>query len=91
MADDLTIDEGELVDAPTALRLVAPLVAIGATLLVRKVLESGYTRVTGHAPPRADNRDVSLGRVLLFATVTAVGVALVNVTVERMTAPKRVD
>jgi hypothetical protein len=91
VADDISSEDGELVEAPTALKVIAPIVAIGATLLVRKVLDKSYTAATGRTPPNAGDRDQSLRRVLVWAAATAAAVALVNVAFERLTAPKRVD
>ena len=65
------------------------MIALGAGWLVRKALDSAYTRTTGSAPPKAADRDVNLGRVLVYAAATAVAIALVNVTIDRITAPKR--
>ncbi len=89
MADDIATQDGDLEDVSSTLKLVAPVVAIGATFVVRKVLEVGYTRATGSAPPRANDRDQSMGRVLLWAVATAAAIAMVNLAVDRMTAPHR--
>ena len=83
--------EGEIVDAPTAAKIIAPIVAIGATWAVQKGLSAVYTKATGHQPPRASDPDASLRRILLWAATTAVAVAVVNVVVDRMSAPRRVQ
>lgn len=87
---DLGPDE-ELVDAPTAAKIVAPLLAIGATWAVQKGLEKAYVKATGHQPPRASDPQASLRRIILWAATTAVAVAVVNVVVDRMTAPRIVE
>lgn len=93
MSDDLDlpdVDDDELVEVSTALKVVAPLLAIGAGIVVRKVLDTAYEKTTGAPPPRANDRDVRIGRVLVYAAATAMAIAMVNVAVDRMTAPKRV-
>ncbi len=82
--------DGELVDASTMAQIVAPVLAIGATWAVRKALEMAYTARTGHRPPRASDPDESMRRIIIWAATTAVAVAVVNVVVDRMTAPTRV-
>jgi hypothetical protein len=86
---DLATDE-DIVDAPTIARVVAPLLAIGATWAVQRGLEKAYVKRTGHLPPRASDPDASLRRIIVWAATTAVAVAIVNVVVDRMTAPRRV-
>lgn len=93
MSDDLelpAVDDDELVEVSTALKVAAPLLAIGAGFLVRKALDTAYSKTTGAPPPRASDRDVSIGRVLVYAAATAMAIAMVNVAIDRMTAPKRV-
>ncbi|MGE0817349.1 MAG: DUF4235 domain-containing protein [Candidatus Nanopelagicales bacterium] len=93
MSDDLElpdVDDDELIEASTALKVAAPLIALGAGFLVRKVLDTAYEKTTGAPPPKAADRDVRLGRVLVYAAATAMAIAFVNVAVDRMTAPKRV-
>lgn len=92
MSDDLelpTLDDDELIEASTALKVAAPMIALGAGWLVRKALDGVYTRSTGTAPPKASDRDVNIGRVLVYAAATAVAITLVNVTIDRLTAPRR--
>ena len=91
MSDDLelpAVDDDELVEVSTALKVAAPVIALGAGWLVRKALDGAYTRTTGSPPPKAADRDVNIGRVLVYAAATAVAIALVNVAIDRMTAPK---
>ena len=93
MSDDLALptpdDDGDdLVEVSTALKVAAPMIALGASWLVRKALDGAYRRTTGSAPPKAADRDVNIGRVLVYAAASAVAIALVNVAIDRMTAPK---
>lgn len=66
--------------------VVAPLVAIGATMLVRKMLNQGYKRATGHAAP--DSRDPSTGiaTAIVWTAVSAAAAAVAEVAVYRATA-----
>jgi len=90
MDDELELaqDDEELVEVSTALKIVAPVVAFGAAWLVRKALDTAYTKATGNPPPRATDRHASMRRVLVYAAVTAAAVAVVNVAIDRATAPK---
>jgi hypothetical protein len=87
---DIAGDDG-LVDAPTIAKVVAPLLAIGATWAVQKGLEKAYVKATGHRPPRANDPDASMRRIIVWAATTAVAVAVVNVVIDRMTAPRRAE
>ena len=53
-------------------RTIAPLAAMGATWAVRRGLASAYAQRTGHVPPQADDTEVSLSSVLLWAVTTEV-------------------
>ena len=57
----------------------------------RRVSRRRYTKATGNQPPRASDPDASLRRIIIWAATTAVAVAVVNVVVDRMTAPRRVQ
>jgi hypothetical protein len=93
MADDTSIapTDDDLVEASTILKIAAPIITIGATWAVRKVLEKAYSSTMGGQPPRASDPDASMRRVVLWAIATAAAVAVVNVAVDRMTAPRRVS
>lgn len=93
MSDDLelpAVDDDELVEVSTVLKVAAPILALGAGFLVRKALDTAYQKSTGAPPPKAGDRDVNIGRVLVYAAATAVAIAMVNVAIDRMTAPKHV-
>lgn len=64
--------------------LIAPLAAIGATLLVRKLLTSGYERATGHPAPAPRDPQVSFARAVAWTAVTAATAAVVEVAVYRI-------
>ena len=64
--------------------LIAPVAAIGATLLVRKLLDTGYRRVTGVAAPAPRDPQVTFAKALLWTAVTAATAAVVEVAVYRL-------
>lgn len=64
--------------------IIAPIIAIGATMLVRKWMNSGYKRLaTGPVPTAGDPR-VSFGRALMWSALTAATAAVVEVAVFRI-------
>lgn len=65
--------------------LIAPLVAIGATMIVRKVLTASYRSLTGKDAPRSNDPGVPFGKALLWATVTAAIAAGAEVVAYRVT------
>jgi hypothetical protein len=70
-------------------QVAAPLVAGVAAWAVRRALDSGFRRATGRPAPTASDLNVLPGRILLWAAVTAVAVAAINVAVDRvMLRPK---
>jgi hypothetical protein len=85
------IDPDDLVDPGLATKVAAPLIALGATWAVREMLEFGYRKVTGHAPPHANDPTQRMSRIILWAATTAAAVAVVSVVIDRMTAPKLPD
>ncbi len=82
--------DGELVEASTAAKLAAPFLALGAAWAVRKAMEAVYVRSTGTRPPNAGDPDASMRRVIIWAASTAAAIAIINVAIDRMTAPTRV-
>jgi hypothetical protein len=87
--DVSTQTDDELVEASKAIKLAAPVIALTAAWAVRKVLDKGYTSVTGENPPKATDPDAPMRRILVYAISTAAAVALVNVLVDRLTATRR--
>jgi ABC-type uncharacterized transport system permease subunit len=55
-----------------------------ASWLVRRVMESGYQRATGHSPPTARDQGVPLRQILVWAGVSAAAVAVANVVADRI-------
>lgn len=80
-------EHGSAIDTEPSpmLHLVAPVVAIGATMIVRKALNAGYRRATGSDAPGPRDPGVSIARVLLWSVVTAAAATAVEVAVYRIT------
>ncbi len=83
---DQSIDpiEDQAVEINPLAHLIAPIAAIGATMLVRKLMTSGYERVTGRDAPAPRDPRVSFGRALVWTAVTAATAAVVEVAVYRV-------
>lgn len=64
--------------------LLAPVIALGATWAVKQLLDRSYQKRMGLAPPTAGNRDASLGKIILWAGLTAAAVTTVEVVVNRV-------
>ena len=71
-------------DPNVALHLIAPVLAAGATMIVRRVLDSSYRHVTGHEAPGVRDNSTRLIKVLAWAAVTAVVAAEIEVLVYRI-------
>ena len=68
MSDDVISDVTEILDVedPSTMgKIIAPVAAIGATWLVRKVLDSGYKAATGKQPAHASDPGPSMMRSIL--------------------------
>jgi len=85
-ADGVNADESDAGGMNPAMHLVAPLVAIGATFVVRKVMDASYRSVTGKEVPAPRDPSTSWGRALAWAMVTAAVAAAVEVAVYRAAA-----
>jgi len=72
--------------SPINARTLAPFAAMGVTWAARKAMAAAYTSRTGHAPPAADDREVSLTGVLFWAITTAVVSATITVVINRVAA-----
>ncbi len=66
------------------MHVIAPITAIGATMVMRKVLMSAYSHRTGNDAPDPRDPAVPLGRALLWAVGIAATAAAVEVVVFRM-------
>lgn len=71
------------VEIRPSVRLVAPLVAFGATMAMRKFMESTYKKTAGEPVPRPNDLRVSLTRTLTWSVATAVVMTLVEVVIVR--------
>ena len=94
MSDDVISDVTEILDVEdpsTMVKIIAPVAAIGATWLVRKVLDSGYKAATGKQPPHASDPGQSMMRIILWAATSAAAIAVVNVVIDRLSAPHVAD
>ena len=79
-----TADVDVQVEVSPIAHIIAPIVAIGATMLVRKWMNSGYKRVANGPVPTAGDPRVSLGRALMWSALTAATAAVVEVAVFRI-------
>lgn len=68
------------------IHVVAPVLALGATFVVRRLLNSGFRSVTGHMPPDAQERSTPLVQALAWTAVAAATAAVVEVAVYRIAA-----
>lgn len=70
-------------DVSPMAHVIAPIVAFGATMLVRKVLQTGYRMVTGTDAPDTHDPQVRFTRALTWTIITAATAAVVEVEVYR--------
>lgn len=63
--------------------VIAPIAAIAATMLARRLLNGGYRTVTGHSAPVPRDPSVSMARAIAWTAVTAATAAVVEVMVYR--------
>jgi hypothetical protein len=71
---------------PMSVHLIAPILAIGATAVARKLLNSSYRKVTGHTAPDSRDPSVSILSALAWTAMTAATAAVVEVGIYRVTA-----
>lgn len=86
MHGDVQVDvEPELPDPEMSplVPVLAPLVAIGATMLARKALNGAYSKVLGTPPPQINDARTPFGRAVLWTAVSAAAVAVIEVAVYR--------
>jgi Protein of unknown function (DUF4235) len=76
-------DELEVQPNPV-MHLIAPISAIGATIIMRKALNSAYAHRTGREAPDPRDPAVSFMRALGWAIVTAAAAAAVETAVYRL-------
>lgn len=75
---------GQAVQVSPMVHIVAPLAAIGATMIARSLLNRGYRTVTGSPAPGANDPGVTFVRAVIWAGMTAATAAIVEVAVYRM-------
>ncbi len=84
MDEQATPDTVDVVEINPFAHLIAPIAAIGATMLVRKLMTTGYERVSGRPAPAPRDPAVSFGRALLWSALTAATAAVVEGAVYRV-------
>lgn len=87
----MAVIDNESTERNAVLQMAAPIIAIGATMLVRRALDGSYRRLTGNPAPDIHDRRVGLGRVVFWAALTAVIAAEVEVAVYRLASRPRND
>ena len=65
------------------LRMGAPVVAAATVWVAGRALRAGYAKATGAPPPKPDDLDAPVMRIVLFTVATATVTALINVAVQR--------
>jgi len=71
------------VEIRPSVRLVAPVIAFGATMAMRKLMERTYKKTAGQPVPHPHDLRVSLTRTLTWSVATAVVMTLVEVVIVR--------
>ena len=88
MADDVMGSDEDLEYAHPVLHVAAPLAAIAATLVARKVLNLAYSQVTGNKPPASDDPSVRFSRALVWTVISAGSAAVVEMLIYRAASRK---
>jgi cation transporter-like permease len=70
----------------SALQMAAPILAVGATMALRKIMNGGYRQFTGHRPPDPNAAGTPIVQAMVWAVTTAAAAALVEVLIYRLTA-----
>jgi hypothetical protein len=63
--------------------VVAPVVAIVGTMVIRKMLNSGYEKLTGRSAPLPRDPAVPLARALMWTVVITTSAAVAEVVIYR--------
>ncbi len=84
MDEQAAPESHDVVEINPLAHLIAPVAAIGATMLVRKLMTSGYERISGRPAPAPRDPAVSFTRALVWTAVTAATAAVVEVAVYRV-------
>ncbi|TAK69479.1 MAG: DUF4235 domain-containing protein [Actinomycetota bacterium] len=72
-----------MADKRDLIKIAAPIAAIAATWGARQALGAGYRKATGTPPPRNEDIEVPLRKVLIFAVLSAVAASVANVLITR--------
>lgn len=82
----MTVEQDAQPHVNPMIHVVAPVLALGATFVVRRMLNSGFRSLTGHTPPDAQERSTPLLQALAWTAVAAATAAVVEVAVYRVAA-----
>ena len=74
---------GEVGEVNPLVHMIAPVVAIFGTILVRKIVNVAYERATGHKAPEARDPQTSLMRALAWTAVITTSAAVAEVAIYR--------
>ncbi len=83
MEEQTAPESTDVIEINPVAHLIAPIAAIGATMLVRKVMTMGYERISGRPAPAPRDPAVSFTRALMWTAVTAATAAVVEVAAYR--------
>ena len=64
--------------------VIAPIAAIAATMVVRKILNTSYERSSGHQPPLSRDPRVPFMRAVMWTAATTAAAAVAEVVVYRI-------
>jgi len=78
---DATVDTE--IEVNPLVHLIAPVAAIVGTMIVRKILNSGYERATGKPAPLPRDPRTSLTRALVWTAVITTTAAVAEVAIYR--------
>jgi len=81
---DVILAEGEEVEVNPLVHLVAPVAAIVGTIVVRKLVNSAYERVTGNPAPLPRDPQVSFMKAIMWTAVITTSAAIAEVAVYRL-------
>jgi Protein of unknown function (DUF4235) len=84
------LDGPQTAEVSRGAKVAAPIVAGVATWGARKAMDSGFRRATGRPAPTASDLNILPGRIVLWAAVTAVVIAAINVAVDRVMLRQKV-
>jgi hypothetical protein len=83
-ADDarMVSSEGDIEINPVV-HLIAPVAAIVGTMIVRKLVNDAYERMTGHAAPLARDPRTPILRAILWTAIITTSAAVAEVAIYR--------